>query len=263
MNILETKNLKVKYDEKTILEDINLKFEKGKVYSILGANGCGKTTLLKALSKSIKHYEGEIYLNGTNIKKIKNKEFSKNIASLSQSYDHDIDLKVKELVSYGRNPYKRFLRPLMEDDKKIIDWALDMTNLNSYRERRINKLSGGERQRVWLAMAIAQKAKILLLDEPTSYLDISHQIEILDLVKSINEVEKNTVIMVLHDINHALKYSDEIIIIDNKKIICKANMNEILKENYLDRVFKVDSILLTDSEIDHPIYYPKGVTKVN
>lgn len=262
MIVLETKNLYKSYKDKEILKDINLEFESGKIYSLVGPNGSGKTTLIKLLSGNLKTTSGEITLYNTDLKKLTVTEIAKKIAVLNQTNIINLDFTVNQIVKYGRNPYKKLFQNIDNVDEKIINSALEKTGLVGYEDKKLNELSGGERQRVWLAMALAQTPKILLLDEPTTYLDISHQINILDLVYELNKNEKLTVIMVLHDLNHALKYSDEIIVLKDKKILSKGLSEEILESKILDKAFGVKSIILKDERLNEAIFYPTGF-KIN
>ncbi len=262
MIILETKNLYKSYKDKEILKDINLEFKSGKIYSLIGPNGSGKTTLIKLLSGNLMPTSGEIFLYNTDIKKLTVTEIAKKIAVLNQTNINNIDFTVSQIVKYGRNPYKKLFQNIDNTDEKIINSALEKTDLISYKNKKLNELSGGERQRAWLAMALAQTPKILILDEPTTYLDISHQINILDLISKLNKNEKLTVIMVLHDINHALKYSDEIIVLKDKKILSQGLPEEILESKVLDKAFGVESIVLKDVRLDEAIFYPTGF-KIN
>lgn len=257
--ILKTKDLKVSYKEKVIIDGIDLELEKGKIYSIIGPNGCGKTTLLKSLTRSIKPTSGKIYLEDQDIHKMKTKEIAKRIGVLSQTSSTMSDITVRELIGYGRYSHKKWWEGNTSDDNKIVDWAIERTNLKDLEHRKINTLSGGERQRAWIAMSIAQKPKMLFLDEPTTYLDISHQLEIMELISSLNKEEKITILMVLHDINHACRYSDELIVLKDKKIYEKGDPWQILEGNVLEDVFRVEAEISKDRDSQKPIFYAKKV----
>jgi iron complex transport system ATP-binding protein len=211
--VLNVEHLKVRFSAREIISDFSLPVYQGKVYSIIGPNGSGKTTLLRAISRNLKPAGGRVYLNGSNIFKMKSKAIARQMAVLSQVHNGMSDITVRELVTFGRFAHRDWWRGRSDDDNRIVDWAIDRTNLQEYDNRKINTLSGGERQRAWIAMAIAQKPQILLLDEPTTFLDISHQIEILELLSGLNREEGITILMVLHDINHAARYSDEMIVL--------------------------------------------------
>ena len=208
--MIRAEHIQVGYDEKIVIKDLSLNIHKGEVVSILGPNGCGKSTLLKTLSRVLKPMKGSILVENNPIHSIGTKNLSRKIAMLSQHNEAPAGIMVKELVYYGRLPHKKWFETKNKEDETIIDWALTHTGLKDYKDRLVSGLSGGERQRVWLAMALAQKPEVLLLDEPTTYLDISHQLELMELIRSINEKFNMTIIMVLHDLNQASEYSDRV-----------------------------------------------------
>lgn len=259
--VMEVKNLYSGYKDKNILENINLEIEKGKIYSIIGSNGCGKTTLMRTLSRNKKPKSGKVLIDGKDIFSMSTKEVARKIAVLSQNNITMSDVTVESLVGYGRYAYNKWWQNNTEKDKEIVKWAIEKTGLNGYEERKLQTLSGGERQRAWIAMAIAQKPEILLLDEPTTYLDISHQLGIMELVKKLNKEEGITIIMVLHDINHASRYSDELIIIDDHKVYEKGDPWRLINDNVLQKVFKVEADILEDSDNNKPIFYAKKVVE--
>lgn len=255
--ILKVENLNVGYKNHSIIENLNLDIERNKTYSIIGPNGCGKTTLIKTMSRNLKPLSGTVSLNGSNIFKMNTKNVARQIAILSQNNNTMSDVTVRNLVQYGRFSHKKWWTGNCDEDSKIVEWAINKTSLENLQYRKINTLSGGERQRAWLAMAIAQKPQILLLDEPTTYLDIAHQLEIMELVSKLNKEEDLTIVMVLHDINHAARYSDELIVMKDKKIFKQGNPWTILENNVLKNVFKVESEIIYDSETNKPIFYAK------
>lgn len=250
--ILEGKNITVKIKEKTIIKDINIKVANGEIVSIIGPNGSGKTTLLKVLSRNIKNYSGQVLLNGKPIKNISNKNVAKNMAYVSQNYNSSLDLTVIELITYGRYAHKTWWQGNSKEDLETIQWALERTNLINLKDRKLNTLSGGERQRAWIAMALAQKPKILLLDEPTTYLDICHQVELLQLIKSLNEKDNLTVLMVLHDINQASQFSHKLFVIKNGILTKEGISSEIITEKNLKDVFNINSKVFKREDIEKP-----------
>lgn len=257
--IIKINNLIVNYKEKKVLDNIDLKIKKGKIYSIIGTNGCGKTTLMRTMSRSIKPKSGQILLNGDSIFKMRTKDIAKHIAVLSQDNNTMSDVTVRQLIGYGRYSHKDWWKGIDKSDNEIVDWAIEKTNLRDFEHRKISTLSGGERQRAWIAMSIAQKPEVLLLDEPTTYLDISHQLEIMELILRLNKEEGITIVMVLHDINHAARYSDELIVIKDHKIFEKGEPWEILKGNVLRDVFRVEAEISEDKDTNKPIFYAKKV----
>jgi iron complex transport system ATP-binding protein len=257
--ILGVKDLSVNYKNKNVLAGVDLEIEKGKIYSIIGPNGCGKTTLIRAMSKSLKPKKGKVLLNGDDIFEMKSKEIAKKMAILNQNNTTMSDVTVKKLVQYGRYAHRDWWKGLNKEDDDITEWAMEKTFVANLKNRRIDTLSGGERQRAWLAMSIAQKPEILLLDEPTTYLDICHQLEILELVSKLNKEEGITIVMVLHDINHAVRYSDEVIVIYDKNIYAKGDSWSILKSQVIEEVFNVQTETIIDKESNKPIFYAKRV----
>ena len=257
--ILGVKNLSVNYKNKNVLAGVDLEIEKGKIYSIIGPNGCGKTTLIRAMSKSLKPKKGKVLLNGDDIFEMKSKEIAKKMAILNQNNTTMSDVTVKKLVQYGRYAHRDWWKGLNKEDDDITEWAMEKTFVANLKNRRIDTLSGGERQRAWLAMSIAQKPEILLLDEPTTYLDICHQLEILELVSKLNKEEGITIVMVLHDINHAVRYSDEVIVIYDKNIYTKGDSWSILKSQVIEEVFNVQTETIIDKESNKPIFSAKRV----
>ncbi|MBU3209654.1 ABC transporter ATP-binding protein [Clostridium algidicarnis] len=255
--ILKIENITISYNEHKVIDNINLSIEKGKIYSIIGPNGCGKTTLLRTMSRNTKPKCGNVFLEDKDMFKMKTKDVAKKMAVLCQRNDGFTEGTVRELVQYGRFSHKRWWKGKEDKDDKIVDWAINKTGLQDLQYRNLNTLSGGERQRAWIAMAIAQKPEVLLLDEPTTYLDISHQLEIMELISKLNKEEGITIIMVIHDINHAIRYSDEIIVIQDKKIFIKGGPLTILESGVLEKVFKVEAELIQDKEGNKPIFYAK------
>ncbi len=259
--IITVCNLRVAYKETLILEDINLEIQKGKIYSIIGPNGCGKTTLLRAMSRNLKPDRGQVLLNKQNIFKTRTKLVAQKMAVLGQNNTTMSDVTVKTLVSYGRFAHKKWWEGQAGGDNDIVDWALEKTGMTELQHRKINTLSGGERQRAWLAMAVAQKPEVLLLDEPTTYLDISHQLEIMELVSRLNREDGITIVMVLHDMNHAARFSDELIVIKDRGIYKQGDPWQVVGDGVLEDVFRVEADIITDADTNKPVFYAKKVVK--
>ncbi|MCF6462886.1 ABC transporter ATP-binding protein [Clostridium sp. Cult1] len=251
---LLAKNLYVNYGEKEILKDVSIRVEKGQIVSIIGPNGSGKTTLIKTLSRCIRPVKGSVYIEDENILNLPTKWVARKMAILPQSKNTPADITVRELVSYGRYPHLKFGQRLGKEDYEIVDWAIEKTRLKESKDRYIVTLSGGEQQRAWLAMSLAQKPEILLLDEPTTFLDISYQLEILELVKELNETLNLTVLMVLHDLNQAARFSDNILVLKDGQIWEYNNPNSIFKKELLKEVFRVEGHIYRD-EINHCPYF--------
>lgn len=261
MNILEACDISVSFNERNIIKKLNLNIDEGKIVTIIGPNGSGKTTLLRVLCRTLKPRNGIVSLNGKDIFKMKTKNVAKELAIMTQNHSDTGDITVKNLVQYGRFVHRNFLSGKTEDDEKAVEWALKKTCMYEFSDRIVDTLSGGERQRAWIAMALAQKPKILLLDEPTTFLDICHQIEVLELVHSLNIEEKITVVMVLHDINFSSKYSDQLVVIKNGDIYAKGSPSEVINETTMREVFRVKGSITADKDTKKPIFWPEELWK--
>lgn len=234
-------NLFFAYDKDDIIKGISFEIKDNKITTLMGANGCGKSTLFQLLTKNLKPREGSVFLDQRDIKDIRLKEFAQNVAIVHQYNTAPPDLLVHSLIAYGRIPFfKHFAKAQDKDkDKEIVDWALEVTDMSELKNRRMGQLSGGQRQRAWIAMALAQQPKILLLDEPTTYLDVKFQIEILRLIKSLNKDYSMTIVMVLHDINQAIYYSDEIIGMKKGSILFQGNPDDVITEESIQDMYGI------------------------
>ncbi|HDR7365233.1 ABC transporter ATP-binding protein [Bacillus toyonensis] len=246
---MEIKNVTFSYDNVTNrLKSVSSEIEIGKITTIIGPNGCGKSTLLSVMSRNHAPSSGEVILDGKAISEYKPKEFARKLAVVHQQNEAPADIIVEKLISFGRMPYKNIFSPQTDEDREAIERALVCTNLQSKRDKPIYALSGGERQRVWIAMTLAQNTPMLFLDEPTTYLDIYYQIEILELVKELNEVYGLTIVMVLHDINQAIRYSDHIIVMKDGEIVTKGNPNDVITEEMVKAIYGVDVVVKQDED---------------
>lgn len=254
---LKVENIDVNYGDKKIIKNISFHVNSGEVATIIGPNGSGKSTLLKAVSRCLKPAKGNVYLDEININEIETKNIAQMLAVLPQVKNVSSDISVEELVSYGRYPHLKFGKRLGKEDREIIDWTLEKTGLIGLRERYVITLSGGERQRAWVAMSLAQKPKILLLDEPTTFLDISYQLEILELVKELNETLGLTVVMVLHDLNQAARYSDKILVINKGQLTTLGDPCTVINKDLLKDVFNIDADIYDDNINKCPYFIPK------
>jgi len=239
--MLALQKVSINYSNRNIIKNVSLDVKAGEIVSIIGPNGTGKSTILKAISKRIAVADGSIIFNEQEIANMSVKEISKQMCMVSQANNSPHDMTVGELVGYGRLPYKKWYERMSKEDEEIVLWALQQTGLEPYRDRLLQRLSGGEAQRAWIAMALAQKPKILLLDEPTTYLDIAHQLEVLDLIKRLNKELELTVIMVLHDLNHAAQYSDKICVIHRGEVHAYGKPEEIMTTALIGRVYGVEA----------------------
>ena len=250
---IQTEALVVGYDKAIIVPDFNVAFEAGKVTSIIGANGCGKSTVLKAVGRIIPSAGGAVIVNGTPISQLSSKAVAQQMAILPQTPQAPGTLTCTELVSYGRFPYQTGMGRLTKEDREIVQWALDVTNMGDFKDREIANLSGGQRQRVWIAMALAQQTGIILLDEPTTYLDLSHQLEVLELLSKLNREQGCTIIMVLHDLNLASRYSDYLLAMRAGTVYAHGTPDEVFTAPMLAQCFKIDGIIERDPRTGKPI----------
>lgn len=253
MEAISVKNLLVSYEDNVIIENMNLTIPKGKVSIIIGANGCGKSTLLKTISRIVKPKKGEIFINGKDIRKQKEKNIAKEVAFLPQGPICPSGLTVKELVAYGRFPHQKLIGGLNSHDKEIIDWAIAETGLIEFSDREVESLSGGQRQRAWIAMTLAQETDIIMLDEPTTYLDMSYQLEVLEVLKKLNKERNITVAIVLHELNNACRFADNIIGLKKGKIVCEGKPLDVITEKNLKEIYGIDANLQVSDNGEYPI----------
>lgn len=250
---ITTENLDIAYDESLIVKALDMDIPHGKITSIIGPNGCGKSTVLKAVGRILKPKNGMVYLSGEDIKKLATKDIAKKMAILPQTPTAPSGLTVSELVAYGRFPHQKGFGKLMPEDKKIVEWALSVTKLSEFEHREVDTLSGGQRQRVWIAMALAQQTDLILLDEPTTYLDLAHQLEVLELLYDLNRNQKVTIVMVLHDLNLAARFSDYMIAIRNGKIIKHGNAEEVMTQAVLNEAFSINAEIVHEPHTGRPV----------
>lgn len=250
---LEVESIRVGYENKTIVHGLSLQIPDGKITTIIGSNGCGKSTLLKAITRILKHESGQVILDGQNISKMKTKELAKELAILPQSPESAHGLTVEELVSYGRFPYQKGFGNLSQKDKDVIEWALQVTKTEDFRVQSVDALSGGQRQRVWIAMALAQETDIIFLDEPTTYLDMAHQLEVLELLYRLNEEQGRTIVMVLHDLNQAARFSDYIVALSQGELVKFGTAEEVMVPEVLKKVFNIDAVIGQDPRTNKPM----------
>lgn len=241
---MKVKDLSFAYGKNQVLKGVSLEIEEGKVTTIMGANGCGKSTLFSLMTKNLDARKGDIYLKGKNIKNLNLREFAKKVAIVQQYNRAADDITVEKLISFGRTPHKKMMQGNSAEDEEKIRWAMEVTNLTEYRDREVSRLSGGQRQRVWIAMALAQGTKTLFLDEPTTYLDIRYQIEILQLVRKLNREFGMTIIMVLHDINQAIGYSDCIIGLKEGKVLAAGVPEKVITKETIQQLYGIEMEVL-------------------
>ena len=237
---MEVRNLSFAYGKNRVLKDISFRIKEGDITTIMGANGCGKTTLFSLMTRNLYPRRGDIFLKGKNIQNLGLKEFARRVSIVHQYNTSSDDITVERLVSFGRTPHMKMMRGRSEEDERLIRWAMEVTKVGKYRDREISRLSGGQRQRVWIAMALAQNTKILFLDEPTTYLDIRYQIEILELVKKLNREFGITIIMVLHDINQAIYFSDCVIGLKDGLVEMEGDPQEVITRESIRSLYGIE-----------------------
>ena len=240
-NVFEIKDLHFSYGTNEVIKGLSVNIQAGKVTTLIGANGCGKSTLFNLMTKNLRPKSGSILMNSTNVADMRLKEFAQKAAIVHQYNTAPDDITVEKLVGYGRTPHQSFgISSDTKKDEEIIQRSMEITNVTKHKDKPVSKLSGGQRQRVWIAMALAQDTKTLFLDEPTTYLDIRYQLQILKLVRTLNEQYGMTIIMVLHDINQSLYYSDEIIAMKNGVICSQGEPQKIITTELMKEVYGVD-----------------------
>ena len=255
---LDIQSLQLTYGESIIFKDLNLRIPEGEITVFIGSNGCGKSTLLRSLARLLKPKSGSILLDGSEIAKMSTKEVAKRMAILPQGPSAPEGLTVMQLVKQGRYPYQNWLQQWSTEDESNVQNALRLTNMLSYSDRSIDSLSGGQRQRAWIAMTLAQDTHTILLDEPTTYLDLTHQIEVLDLLFDLNADEQRTIVMVLHDINLACRYAQHIVAIKNGAVYAEGAPEEIINERLIQDVFDMKSKVVFDPIFGTPMCIPYG-----
>lgn len=261
MAVLSAEQISVGYYDLLVIDGLNVTIPEQKITTIIGPNGCGKSTLLKAISRLLKTKKGTVYLDGKAIHQLPTKEIAKKMAILPQTAEAPAGLTVFELVSYGRYPHRKGIGTLKKEDMDQIMWALEVTGLSELKNRPIDALSGGQRQRAWIAMSLAQDTEILILDEPTTYLDMAHQLDILLLLKQLNEQEKRTIVMVLHDLNHASRFSDYMIAMKAGKIVTEGPPEKVMTSENLEKVFDIRAVITSCPFSHHPICLSYQLTK--
>ncbi|SDZ23753.1 iron complex transport system ATP-binding protein [Evansella caseinilytica] len=246
---MEVNGVTFSYDKKNNqLKSVTTMIAKGKITTIIGPNGSGKSTLLGVLCKNYTAGSGNVVLDGKEISRYKPKEFARKLAVVHQQNEAPADMTVERIVGFGRLAYRSLFGQNSEKDSKAIEWALSCTNLSEKRQWTLSRLSGGERQRVWIAMSLAQSTPLLFLDEPTTYLDIYYQFEILELIKRLNKEFGLTIVMVLHDINQAIRYSDHIAVMKGGELLMEGTPEQVITEEMMKEIYGIEVVLQENKE---------------
>jgi iron complex transport system ATP-binding protein len=258
MAVLSAKDLTLKYDQRTVIDGLSVDVPEGKVTMIVGANACGKSTLLRGLSRLLKPASGMVTLDGEDIHSRPAREVARTLGLLPQHPTAPDGITVRDLVGRGRYPHQGFFRSWSEKDDVAVQRALDATETLELAGRNVDELSGGQRQRAWIAMALAQETDVLLLDEPTTYLDLAHQVEVLDLITDLNRKRGTTVAIVLHDLNLAARYADHVIAMKAGRIVAEGASGDVVTEALVRDVFGLDSRVVPDPVSGTPLIIPLG-----
>jgi iron complex transport system ATP-binding protein len=256
MERLFTSRLDIGYEDRLIVNKLDLDIPSGQITALVGANGSGKSTILKAMARLMKPKGGSVFLDGKTIHEQSTKEVAKQLAILPQNPVAPDGLTVQELVGYGRFPHQRGFGSLTRTDKEIIAWAVSVTGMEPFRERPIDQLSGGQRQRAWIAMALAQQTDILFLDEPTTFLDMAHQLEVLKLLQKLNREENRTIVMVVHDLNHATRYASHMVAIKSGNVVGEGTPEQVMTKDVLRIVFGIEVDIIRDPRSGVPLCLP-------
>jgi iron complex transport system ATP-binding protein len=259
-NRLRGENLTLAYDERTIAQDLGIEIPDGSFTVIIGPNACGKSTLLRALARMLKPKVGHVFLDGEQIQSLPSKEVARRLGLLPQTATAPDGITVADLVARGRFPHQKLLRQWSKDDEAAVDAAMAWTQVSELADRTVDELSGGQRQRVWIAMALAQETPILLLDEPTTYLDIAHQIEVLNLCAQLHEEQNRTMVAVLHDLNHATRYATHLVALKAGRVMAQGDPSEIVTAELIEEVFGLPCVVIPDPETGTPLVVPRART---
>jgi iron complex transport system ATP-binding protein len=256
MTRLLGERLTLSYDDRTVADDLDVTIPDGSFTVVVGPNACGKSTMLRALARMIKPRDGRVLLDGEEIGSLPSKEVARRLGLLPQSSIAPDAITVADLVARGRYPHQGLLRQWSKDDEAAVSAAMAATRVSDLGERAVDELSGGQRQRVWLAMALAQETPLLLLDEPTTFLDITHQIEVLDLCAELHEEQSRTLVAVLHDLNHACRYATHLIAMRDGAIVAEGDPRAIVDADLVEAVFGLRCRVIADPETGTPLVVP-------
>ena len=255
-NALLTRHLSLGYEGKPVITNLDLEIPTARITALVGPNGCGKSTLLRGLGRLLKPTAGTVYLDGAAIAQRTTQEIAKLLGILPQGPVAPEGLTVRDLVAMGRYPYQRWWQQWSHQDERMTQGALLMTSLQKLAEQPVDTLSGGQRQRAWIAMTLAQDTQILLLDEPTTFLDLAHQVEILELLWELNRDRGRTVVMVLHDLNQACRYADHVVMLRSGVVFAQGEPTEVMTEDLVQQVFDLECRIVADPVAGTPMCIP-------
>ncbi|NSC22394.1 ABC transporter ATP-binding protein [Streptomyces albus subsp. chlorinus] len=253
---LTARGLTLAYEERTVVEELDLEVPDGEITVVVGPNACGKSTTLRALGRLLKPRSGAVLLDGEELARIPTRTIAQSIGLLPQSPVAPEAITVSDLVSRGRQPHQRWWQQWSQEDERAVTEAMERTDVAALADRPVDALSGGQRQRVWIAMALAQETDLLLLDEPTTYLDIAHQVEVLDLVRQLNREKGRTVVMVLHDLNQATRYADHLVAMKNGRVAARGRPEEIVDAALVREVFGLEAVVVPCPVTGDPLVVP-------
>ncbi|MFD7090209.1 ABC transporter ATP-binding protein [Streptomyces sp. NPDC059896] len=256
MSRIVARELTLAYEDRTVVHELDLAVPDGQVSVIVGPNACGKSTTLRALGRLLKPRGGSVLLDGTELARIPTRKIAQSIGLLPQSPVAPEAITVADLVSRGRQPHQHWWQQWSDEDERAVTDAMERTDVTALADRSVDELSGGQRQRVWIAMALAQETDLLLLDEPTTFLDIAHQVEVLDLVRRLNHDQGRTVVIVLHDLNQAARYADHLVTMKAGRIVAEGRPGEIVTAELVREVFGLESVVVPDPVTGSPLVVP-------
>ena len=258
MTDLTARQLTLAYDSTVIVQNLDLRIPQGRITALVGPNGCGKSTLLRGISRLLQPKGGQVMLDSRDIWSLPTKELAKRMGILPQGPVAPEGLTVLELVSQGRYPHQSWFSQWSAEDERTCWEALHITGMDEYAHRPVETLSGGQRQRAWIAMTLAQDSEYILLDEPTTFLDMAYQIDVLDLLQDLNQQRGKTIVMVLHDLNQACRYADHLIAVREGKIICQGYPAQVINEATVQQVFGLNCCIVSDPITGTPMVIPCG-----
>lgn len=256
MTRLETRNITLAYGDHVVVDGVDIDIPEGQITAIVGPNGCGKSTVLRALARLLAPRTGTVLLDGEDLHRLPTREVARRIGLLPQAPIAPAGITVRELVGRGRTPHQRVLRPWSPEDEAAVFSALHSTGLTEIQDAVVDELSGGQRQRAWIAMALAQDTPLMLLDEPTTYLDIAHQYDVLDLLHRLNSRQQRTVVMVVHDLHQAARYASHVIAMSDGRVAATGSPAEVLTAALVKDVFHLDVLVLEDPVTGTPVIVP-------